>query len=74
MQTTALTYAATLEQALTAADAMDRASEPGYPWGSAAHHAVFERFGGAGEDLPYDFQNAIYEIELGYPADFVVFH
>lgn len=74
MQVSPLTFAAQLEQALAATEVLDQASELGYPWGEAAHAAVFERFGGAGEDLPYDYQNTVYEIEMGYPAPFVVFH
>lgn len=74
MQTTPLTYTAELEQALTATELLDRVSNPAMPWGHAALALVAARFGGAGMDLPFEFQNAVYEIELGYPAAFVLFH
>jgi hypothetical protein len=67
-------FAAEFEQALAAAAVLDQASEPGYPWGGAAHQAVFDRFGGAGEDLPYDYQNEIYSVEHGRPPVGVLFH
>jgi hypothetical protein len=74
MQTTPLTYAAELEQAATAAEVLDQASQPGAPWGFDAMTAAVARFGHAGEDLPFEYQNDLYELELGYPAAYVLFH
>lgn len=74
MQIAPLTFAAEFEQAATAAEVLDQASQPGAPWGFAALTAAFTRFGGAGEDLPFEYQNELYLLEQGHAAAFVLFH
>jgi hypothetical protein len=75
MQRTALTFAAEFEQAATAAAMLDQLSAPGAPWGYDAITAVVERFGHAGEDLPFEYQNCLFEVEhLNRPAHFILFH
>lgn len=69
------TYAAELEQAIAATEVLDQQpSRPGSPWSFDALTAVVARFGHAGEDLPFEYQNDIYEIECGRAPAFVLFH
>lgn len=76
MQTTALTYAAELEQALTAVELMESVGDAVQnPWGSEAQDAVAERYGREGMNLPFEYQNDTYWIDYeGYPAAYVLFH
>jgi hypothetical protein len=74
MMTTPLTYAAELEQALTIVEVLDRMSRPEAPWGDTALDAACERFGATGANLPFEYQNDVFEIENGRPAAFVLFH
>jgi hypothetical protein len=68
-------FAAEFEQAVTAAEVLDQASEPGAPWGYNAMTAVVERYGHAGEDLPFEYQNEIYSVfENGRAPVGVLFH
>lgn len=68
MITSPFTYAAELEQAATVSAFEDQCiGEPQAP--TAA------RFGYAGIELMWEYENAIFEMEReGLPADFVIFH
>lgn len=71
MQTTPLTFAAEVEQTATAWEILDRFPK----WESReAVDAMYARFGRPGLDLCHEHENTMYELELGYPADFVIFH
>lgn len=77
MRISPLRYAAEFEQAAVATAAIETADPfPGrpVPWTQSALQAAVDQYGAAGYDLPFEYENDLFEVQRGRSAHFFLFH